>query len=472
MRASRWLPLLCAAACATSPAPKPAPASEQAQTTAAGLGIPVQYEKLSNGLKVVLSPDHTAPLAAVAVYYGIGFRIEPRNRTGFAHLFEHMMFQGSRNLGKLQFIRLVQSNGGLLNGSTRFDFTNYYEVVPANTVEPMLWAEADRMKGLAITQDSLTNQQGVVKSEVRVNVLNRPYGGFPWLPMPQVANSNWHNAHNFYGDLTDLDAATLEDVQKFFKSYYAPNNAVLAVVGDIDPAQVLAWVKQYFEPIPRQEIPPRPDISEPRQEQEKRVVQEDKLATRPALAFAYHVPPRNTPEWYAMGILREILAGGHDSLLYQELVQKRALTGDVDGDINELGSQYNVQGPTLLDFALFHDKEKSADEILAAADEQIEKLRSSPVDAATLKRAKVKIRAQLYDELDAFSGFGKADLLAAYALFDDAPQNVNHILEGFEKVTPDLVQKTAQEWLRKTNRTVLVVNPGAPAKSASAGGAK
>jgi predicted Zn-dependent peptidase len=172
-----------------------------------------------------------------------------------------------------------------------------------------------------------------------------------------------------------------------------------------------------------------------------------------------------------MGILREILAGGHDSLLYQELVQKRALTGDVDGDINELGSQYNVQGPTLLDFALFHDKEKSADEILAAADEQIEKLRSSPVDAATLKRAKVKIRAQLYDELDAFSGFGKADLLAAYALFDDAPQNVNHILEGFDKVTPDLVQKTAQEWLRKTNRTVLVVNPGAPAKSASAGGA-
>ncbi|MFL5445213.1 MAG: M16 family metallopeptidase, partial [Myxococcales bacterium] len=225
MSASRWLPLLCAAACASAPAPKPAAAGGE-KAPQAGLGIPVQYEKLSNGLKVVLSPDHTAPLAAIAVYYGIGFRIEPRDRTGFAHLFEHMMFQGSRNLGKLQFIRLVQSNGGLLNGSTRFDFTNYYEVVPANTVEPMLWAEADRMKGLAITQENLTNQQGVVKSEVRVNVLNRPYGGFPWLPMPQVANSNWYNAHNFYGDLTDLDAATLDDVQKFFKSYYAPNNAV------------------------------------------------------------------------------------------------------------------------------------------------------------------------------------------------------------------------------------------------------
>jgi predicted Zn-dependent peptidase len=462
--------LLCAAACANG-TPSTRPTADRAAQQG-GLGIPVQYEKLSNGLKVVISPDHTSPVAVVAVYYGIGFRIEPRDRTGFAHLFEHMMFQGSQNLGKLQFIKLVQSNGGVLNGSTRFDFTNYYEVVPSNTVQTILWAEADRMKGLAITQENLTNQQGVVKSEVRVNVLNRPYGGFPWLPMPQAANTNWYNAHNFYGDLTDLDAATLDDVQKFFRTYYAPNNAVLVVAGDVDAAQVLPWVKQYFEPIPRQEIPARPDIAEPRQEKEKRVSQDDKLATRPALAFAYHVPPRNTPEWYAMGILREILAGGRDSVLYQELVQKRGLTGEIDGEINELGSQFNIQGPTLLDFALFHDKDKSADDILAAVDEQMEKVRTTPVDAATLARAKVKVRTHLYDELDALSGFGKADLLAAYALFDDAPQKVNGILDEFEKVTPELVQKTAQEWLRKTNRTVLVVNPGAPAKSASAGGAQ
>src|SRR4051812_7586054 len=202
----------------------------------ASFTVPVEYHKLENGLRVVLSKDSTAPKAVVAVYYNIGFRIEPRDRTGFAHLFEHMMFQGSENLGKMEFIKLVQSNGGVLNGSTRFNFTNYFEIVPSNALETALWAEADRMKGLAITQDNLTNQQGVVKSEVRVNVLNRPYGGFPWLDMPQYANTNWHNAHNFYGDLKDLDAATLDDVQKSFKSYYAPNNAVLAVVGDIDPA--------------------------------------------------------------------------------------------------------------------------------------------------------------------------------------------------------------------------------------------
>src|SRR5207237_8997628 len=284
----RWRPLFCAAACASGPAPKPASDDQQVRRQG-GLGIPVQYEKLSNGLKVVISPDHTSPVAVVGVYYGIGFRIEPRDRTGFAHLFEHMMFQGSQNLGKLQFIKLVKSNGGILNGSTRFDFTNYFEVVPSNAVQTMLWAEADRMKGLAITQDNLTNQQGVVKSEVRVNVLNRPYGGFPWLPMPQAANTNWYNAHNFYGDLTDLDAATLDDVQKFFRSYYAPNNAVLVVAGDIDTAQVLSRVKQYFEAIPRQEIPARPDISEPRQDLEKRVSQDDTLASRPAMACRYDV---------------------------------------------------------------------------------------------------------------------------------------------------------------------------------------
>ncbi|MEQ1581546.1 MAG: insulinase family protein, partial [Steroidobacteraceae bacterium] len=151
----------------------------------AGLKVPVEYYKLANGLKVVLSEDHSVPVATVAVYYNIGFRIEPRDRTGFAHLFEHMMFQGSANLGKNEFFRVVQSMGGTLNGSTRFDYTNYYAAFPSNAVETLLWAEADRMRSLEITQENLTNQQGVVKSEVRVNVLNRPYGGFPWLDIPQ-----------------------------------------------------------------------------------------------------------------------------------------------------------------------------------------------------------------------------------------------------------------------------------------------
>ena len=218
--------------------------------------VPVEYYKLPNGLRVVLSPDHTAPTVCVGVYYRIGFRIEPKDRTGFAHLFEHMMFQGSQNLGKMEFIKLVQQNGGILNGSTRFDFTNYFEVLPSNKLETALWAEADRMSGLAVTEENLKNQQGVVGNEVKVNVLNRPYGGFPWLDMPQYANTNWYNAHNFYGDLKDIEAATLTDVKQFFKTYYAPNNAALAIVGDFDPAEAKKLVEKYFGGIKASNLPP------------------------------------------------------------------------------------------------------------------------------------------------------------------------------------------------------------------------
>jgi zinc protease len=431
----------------------------------APLQIPVDYFKLPNGLKVVLSRDTTAPVAVVAVYYAIGFRIEPRDRTGFAHLFEHMMFQGSENLGKMEFIRLVQSNGGVLNGSTRFDFTNYFEVVPAHALETALWAEADRMKGLAITGENLKNQQEVVKNEVKVNVLNQPYGGFPWLDLPQYANSNWYNAHNFYGDLAHLDAATLEDVASFFKTFYAPNNSVLVVVGDFDSAQTKAWVEKYFTSVPASKLPQKADISEPRQEKEKRATKDDALATRPAIAIGYHAPPQNTPEYYAMGLLDQVLVQGKDSRLYQALVQRTGLTGGVEGGINSgLGDMFNVNGPTLWDVSLFYDKDKTSGEILRVFDVEIERVRTTPVDQATLDRALVKVRSSLYDKMEQFGGFGKADLLASFALFDDDPGKINRIEEEFRKVTPALMQKTAQEYLRPGNRTILVIEPKAPAK--------
>ncbi len=436
--------------------------------------IPIDSYKLANGLQVVLSRDTTAPTACVAVYYNIGFRIEPRDRTGFAHLFEHMMFQGSQNLGKMEFIRLIQKNGGILNGSTRFDFTNYFQVVPAHAVEPVLWAEADRMRGLAITQENLTNQQGVVKNEVKVNVLNQPYGGFPWLDLPQIANSNWYNAHNFYGDLEDLDAATLADVESFFKTFYAPNNAVLVVVGDFEPATTKTWIEKYFASIPSSKLPPQPDISEPRQTEEKRATTPDPLATRPALAVGYHAPPRGTPEYFAMGLLDQILVQGRDSRLYQALVQESGFTGEVDGGINiGLGNMYNIGGPTLWVASLMHDSDKTADAVLAVFDREIEKLRSAPVDQATLDLARVKIRSQLYDEIEQTFGFGRADLLASFALFDDDPSAINRLEGEFMKVTPDLLQKTAQEYLRPTNRTVLLRVPqpkdAAPAAAPGSG---
>lgn len=424
------------------------------------LEVPVEYYKLKNGLKVVLSPDKTAPTIAVGVYYNIGFRIEPKNRTGFAHLFEHMMFQGSKNLGKMEFIQLVQKNGGVLNGSTRFDFTNYFEVMPSHKLETALWAEADRMKGLAVTQENLTNQQGVVKNEVKVNVLNQPYGGFPWLDMPQYANENWFNAHNFYGDLADLDSAKLEDVANFFKTYYSPNNAVVVVVGDFEISDAKKWITQYFAAIPSAELPPKADISEPKQEKEKRFVKEDKLANKPAIAIAYKMPEKNTPEFYAMGLIDQILIQGDDSKLYQALVQDKGYTSGVGGGINYLGNMFDYNGPMLWMSDLIYDSTVKADDIIAEYDKAIAGL--DKVTQADLNLAMIKKRSQLYDNIGGFFGIGKLNLLASFALFDDKPSMINSIEANFKKVTVDLIKKTAKEYLRPTNRTILIIDPKGP----------
>lgn len=429
--------------------------------------VPVEYYKLPNGLRVVLSPDHTAPTVCVGVYYRIGFRIEPKDRTGFAHLFEHMMFQGSQNLGKMEFIKLVQQNGGILNGSTRFDFTNYFEVMPSNKLETVLWAESDRMNGLTVTEANLKNQQGVVGNEVKVNVLNAPYGGFPWIDMPMAANSNWYNAHNFYGDLTDIEAAKLDEVQKFFQTYYAPNNAVLTIVGDFDPAEAKKMVERYFGPIKASQLPVQPDLTEPKQEKEKRVDKKDPLAPRPAVAVAYHMPDRNTPEYYAMGLLEQMLIEGDDSLLHEELVQKRGLTDSVEGGINLLGNMFNYNGPMLLMANLTYDPTTKTETVIGAIDSVVEPLRNEPVDQKSLDRARVKLRSSLYDTMGQFGGFGLMDLLASFALFDDDPARVNTLVSQFEKVTPEEVQKTAREYLRSTNRTIVTLEP-APKAAAEA----
>jgi zinc protease len=421
--------------------------------------VPVEYYKLDNGLRVVLSEDHTSPTVLVAVYYNIGFRNEPKDRTGFAHLFEHMMFQGSKNFPKGEFDKLTERNGGFNNGSTRFDFTNYFEVMPAHMLEPILWAEADRMTALDLNQLNLTNQQGVVKNEVKVNVLNQPYGGFPWLDMPQYANENWYNAHNFYGDLADLDSANLQDVEKFFKTFYAPNNAALVIVGDINVDESKQWIKKYFESIPAASLPAAPDLTEPRQTKEKRFTKEDKLANKPAIAIAYKMPERNTPEYYAMGLIDQLLVKGSDSKLYQKLVQKKGYTGNVSGGINYLGNMFNYNGPMIWMCDLIYDPTISGDSILNQIDSAVAELNN--ITQEELDLAIVKTRSSLYDELGGFFGFGRADLLACFALFDDDPARINTLEEQFKKITPELIRKTVKEYLQPTNRTILIIEPKA-----------
>lgn len=451
-----------AAALAQTPATAPAAAS-------AGFQVQPTYYTLDNGLRVVLLRDAAVPTATVGVYYGIGFRIEPRDRTGFAHLFEHLLFQGSEHAEKGVFIDLVTNSGGAMNGSTRFDFTNYYEVVPSGALEAILWGEADRMARPVINQEVLENQQGVVANEVRVNVINQPYGGWPWLDLPQAANTNWYNAHNFYGELDDLEAATVEDARTFHEQFYRPNNAVLVVAGDIDEAQTRAWIDRYFGSIPRGEPVVLPDISEPRQEEAKFVVRQDPLAPRPAWSAGYHAPPRGTPEWYAMGLIDQLLVQGADSRLYDKLVRQEGLTGSVMGGINfGLGNMFNYNGPMLWTLALIHDGETSHETVTAAVDEVVNDLIARPVSQAELDRARTKIRSGLYSVVDSGTRFGLVDLLAVYALFDDNPSAVNEIEAGFAAVTPELIQQVAAEYLRPTNRTILIVEPGAaPAAAAS-----
>ncbi len=445
-----------------------APALAQ-QAAPARVAIDTQYFTLSNGLRVVMSKDNIAPTVTVGVYYGIGFRIEPRERTGFAHLFEHLMFQGSANAPKGVFDSTITNSGGVNNGSTRFDFTNYFEIVPSNALERILWLEGDRMARPVINDEVLKNQQGVVGNEVKVNVLNQPYSTWPWIDLPMLANTNWYNSHNFYGDLTEIEAATVEDAKQFFDAFYRPSNAVLVIAGDIDYAATRAMVQKYFGAIPKKDAVKLPDISEPRQTEEKVKSRVDALAPKPGYAAGYHVPARGTPEWYAMGLIDQILVQGEDSRLYRKLVQESGITGDISGGINALlGNMYNYNGPMLWSFSLVHDATHKPEDVTKTVDEVIEGLRTTKVGAEELARARTKVRSQLYSQIDGGGRVGLIDLLAVHALFDNDPSRVNQIEAGFAQVTPELIQKTAQEYLRPTNRSIYTIVPGAAAKAAVA----
>ena len=308
-------------------------------------------------------------MVLVEVIYNIGFRVEPKGRTGFAHLFEHMMFQGSGQLKKLEHIQYVSRSGGVLNGSTRFDYTNYFEVVPSNALDQTLWLEADRMRSLDLSPENLKNQQNVVSEEVRVNVLNQPHGGFEWLDLWEKANSNWHNAHNFYGDLSELEAATLDDVRAFFKTYYAPNNAVLVVVGDTTAAEVRALAEKHFGSIPRGTPPPPADVSEPPQTAEKRATRDDKLARTPALALGWHLPARMSKDFFALAVLDPLIVGDQSARLHQKLVRETRQATAVAGAFNLLGSNWDMKGPMLYTVRVDYRPDTTADKVIAAVDE-------------------------------------------------------------------------------------------------------
>ena len=429
------------------------------------LHIPVESTTLENGLRVVVSPDSTAPVATVGVYYNIGFRLEPRGRSGFAHLFEHMMFQGSEHAGKTMHIKLINSSGGVLNGSTHYDVTNYYESVPSNALERVLWLEADRMRALKVDDENLRNQRDVVKEEVRVNVLNQPYGGFPWLDMPPIAFRNWPNAHNFYGDFADLDAATLGDVQQFFRTYYAPSNAVLLVLGDVTPAEAFALARRHFADIPAGLPRPVADTSEAPFEGERRGEVEEKFGTLPGIAVGYRAPERRTPDWYALAMLDQALHGGRAGRVYRRLVQEQQIAVDTGGGIHyPVGDLFDYNGPTLLVSRMLYKPEYSPEQMLAAYDDVLDAVRQQGIEREELDEVKVKFRSDYFSSLEGGHGgyiprYGLMHYLACFTLFDDDPLLVNSILDGFNAVTLEQVRAAAQKYLDPARRALVIRRP-------------
>jgi len=436
--------------------------------------VPIEYFTLPNGLKVVVSEDKSAPVVLVEVMYNVGFRTEPKGRTGFAHLFEHMMFQGSGQVKKMEHVSLMQQAGGVVNGSTRLDYTNYFQVLPSNALELALWLEADRMRSLDVSPENLKNQQNVVSEEVRVNVLNQPHGGFEWIEIWQHANTNWFNAHNFYGDLADLEAANLDDVRSFFKTYYAPNNAVLVVVGDTTPAEVRKFAEKHFGPIPKQPLPPPPDMGEPAQKEERRHTRDDKLARTPAIAVAWHLPERMTKDFFALSVLDPLLISDESAKLYQKLVREDRLAMQVIGAFNFLGDNWDVKGPMLYTMRVDYMNDKNADQVIKSIEEVLAEVREKGITESELKQAKTSLRSGFLENIEGgfMPRFGRANLLAAFALFDDDPKKINVILDELEKVTVEDVKAAAARWFVPTNRTSLDSRPAAKPTAEPEGGVR
>ncbi|MEP6599353.1 MAG: pitrilysin family protein [Actinomycetota bacterium] len=362
----------------------------------------LSHATLPNGLRVVLAPDRSAPVVGVAVLYDVGIRSEPEGRTGFAHLFEHLMFQGSANLAKLEHFRYVQSSGGTFNGSTHLDYTNYFEALPSNALERGLFLEADRMLSPRITEENLANQTAVVKEEIRVNVLNRPYGGFPWLELPPVLFDTFANSHNGYGGFVDLESATIDDAADFFAHYYAPANAVLAVAGDLDVDETMALIERHFAAIPHRPAPMRPDFGEPPLTAERRSTTHDPHAPIPAVAIGYRVPdPVDELDAHLANLLlTEVLSDGDASRLQRRLVQRDRLVTDVSAYLGEFGDPFDERDPSALTIMAYYPDVGSLDRILAAVDEELERVASDGLEPGELDRVRTRLVSVLLRELD------------------------------------------------------------------------
>ena len=406
--------------------------------------------KLKNGLRVIISEDHTAPVFAIAVNYNVGSRHERKGRTGFAHLFEHMMFKGSENVGPGEHPYLMFMYGGNMNGTTNKDRTLYYEVLPSNQLDLALFLEADRMRSLEITKDNLDNQRNAVQEERRLGVDNQPYGKTNEV-LDELAYENFANEHSVIGSMQDLNAATVDDVASFFRTYYAPNNAVVAIVGDVNTKIALEKVRKYFENIPSQPAPPPVDMNEPPQTAERRTTIEDPLARLPRLDMAYKIPAAGSPDSDALSVLGSILSSGRSSRLYEAIVRQKQLASGVSAGASA------GRGPGLFRFVGTPLPGKTVADLETAIEEEITKVQTTPVAEWELQKARNAARSSFIGQLG--STLNRAIQLSENAIAYNDPGRINTRAAEIAKVTAADVQRVAKQYLVENHRTVVITTP-------------
>jgi zinc protease len=431
-----------------------------------GVKIPnleLRDTKLDNGLRVILVPDHSAPVYAINVTYNVGSRNEHPGRTGFAHLFEHMMFEGSENVGKGEHFILVLNNGGGMNGTTNEDRTTYFEELPKNQLDLGLFLESDRMRALAITQANLDNQRNAVQEERRQGIDNQPYGRAD-LDIDNLSFDNFAYKHSTIGSMSDLNAASLQDVKDFFRMYYAPSNAVLTLVGDFDPDGALAKVKKYFGAIPAQPTPPKVDLAEEPHYGERSETIYDPLARLPQIIMAYHIPPGNTPDNYAGQELSIILGEGQSSRLYQHLVKDKQLAAEVD-------AQADARiGPSLLYIIATPRPGVKVEDLEKGMDDEIAAIAKSGVTTEELAKAKSQLLRRFIEQRR--SDLSTANLIGRDAVYFGDPNLINTVIDKEDAVTLEQINAAAHTFFVRDQRAVVVTLPAAKVPAGTQGGAQ
>ncbi len=414
--------------------------------------------KLKNGLRVILSEDHSAPTFSICVTYNVGSRDERIGRTGFAHLFEHILFQGSDNVGKGEHIILVQNNGGRANGTTNPDRTNYYETLPANQLELGIFLEADRMRAPNITQANFDNQRLTVQEERRQSYDNRAYGK-TYEAMIETAYDSFAYKHSTIGSMEDLNAATLSDAAEFFRTYYAPNNAVLSLVGDFKSEAALKLIKKYFENIPAQAPPPAPDVAEPEQKAERRKTIEDNFAPTARIDMAYKIPPGDSADWYALSVVGQVLSHGTSSRLHQKLVKEKEIAQSVSAGPDER------RGPSLFWFSLGARPGSDLAVLEKLVYDEIERLQRELIADWELDKVRMQLRREQAQQL--YSTRRRANSLGHYAVYYDNPNLINTVWQKYQNVEKGDLLRVAKKYFNEGNRTVVITMPKSKAAAAA-----